>query len=63
MTQGQTYTDTQEFGGNQFAGIVNIPKSGEQQVMNLWAQGQNVDTQATLIIRSFSYTHQIRSGK
>ena len=37
--------------------------------MNLWAQGQNVDAQATLIIRSFSYTpsdsvtrHQIRSG-
>ena len=57
MTQGQTSAYTQEFGGNQFAGAVNIPKSGKQQViMNLWAQGQNVDAQATLIIRSFSYT-------
>ena len=55
MMQGQTYTVTQEFGGNQFAGTVNIPKSGEQQViMTRWAQGQNVDAQATLIIRSFS---------
>ena len=30
--------------------------------MNLLAQGQNIDAQATLIIGSFSYTHQIRSG-
>jgi hypothetical protein len=62
MTQGQACTYTQEFGGNQFAGTVNIPKSGKQQViMNLCAQGQNVHAQATLIIRSLSYTHQIRS--
>lgn len=57
MTQGQAYTYTQEFGGNEFAGPVNIPKSGKQQIiMNLWAQGQNVDAQATLIIQSFGYT-------
>ena len=26
MTRGQAYTLTQEFGGNQFVGTVNIPK-------------------------------------
>ena len=30
MTQGQTYTCTQKFGGNTFTGTVNIPKSGKQ---------------------------------
>jgi hypothetical protein len=57
MTQGSTYTCTREFCGNQFADTAGIPKSGKQQViMNFWAQGQNVDAQATLIIRSFNYT-------
>jgi hypothetical protein len=58
---GQACTCPQELGGNQFVGTVNIPKSGKQAITNLWTQGQNVDAQATLIIRSFSYTHQIRS--
>ncbi len=46
------------FGGNTFTGTVNIPKSGKQQViMNLRAQGQNVQIPTTtLILRSFSYT-------
>jgi hypothetical protein len=61
MTQGQAYTCPQELGGNQFVGTVNIPKSGKQAITNLWTQGQNIDARATLIIRSFSYTHQIRS--
>lgn len=36
-TQGQVYKYTQLYGGNQFAGTVNIPATGNQQVIaNLW---------------------------
>ncbi len=37
MTEGETYSYTEVYGGNQFAGTVHIPASANQQViMNLW---------------------------
>jgi hypothetical protein len=58
MTHGQKYSYTEPYGGNVYAGTVSIPATGGQQViMNLWSQGQDVEiANTTVIIRSFSYT-------
>lgn len=58
MTEGQTYSYTEPAGGNQFTGTVHIPATGGQQViMNLWSQNQNMDiADTTVVIRSFTYT-------
>ena len=57
MTEGETYSYTQLYGGNVFTGTVNIPATGGQQViLNLWSQGQNATVpDTTVILQSFAY--------
>jgi hypothetical protein len=59
MTQGQPYTYTQEFGGNAFAGTVEIPAAGGHQViMNLWCAGNTPPPSSdavVVVIESFTY--------
>jgi hypothetical protein len=57
MTQGQAYTYVQPFGGNTFSGTVEIPATGNQQViMNVWSATTPVYSgDFSVIIESFTY--------
>lgn len=60
VTQGQAYSYTQAWGGNQYSGTVEIPATGGQQViMNLWAANATPpagNAAQTAVLQSFSYT-------
>jgi hypothetical protein len=55
--QGQTYDYMEPYSGNHFAGTIEIPATGSQQViMNLWSYGQQALTDSfQIVLESFSY--------
>lgn len=64
MTHGEAYTWTQPYGGNRYAGTVQIPATGGQQViMNLWCANASPPPRNApfqVVLDSFSYTQPSR---
>ena len=57
IREGDTYSYTEPYGGNLFAGKAHIPQTGGQQViMNLWSQGQSLPQMQRITFHSFTYT-------